>query len=159
MKLKSIVIAAVLSAAIGLLASASAAAPHGLSVNATRSAKVTLHVWDVFYFPKQAGSAGAVGRAELAIDRAFMKKYPNVIVSHEGVPGNDFFTDIRKFVASRQGPDIITNGGSSFSANQGLTKALYPMYKLITPQMKAELAGYLKGEGIGDEAHYSIPTL
>lgn len=140
-----------------------AAAGHGAAATSSKnvhaSGKLTLKIWDIFYFPKQAGAAGALGRAEKKIDTLYMKKYPQVTVKHVGVPGTDFFTDLRKFVASRQGPDVVTNGGGSFSANQGFIKALYPMYKLITPKMKQQIGPYLKGESIGDAAHYSIPNV
>jgi ABC-type glycerol-3-phosphate transport system substrate-binding protein len=122
------------------------------------AAKKVLKVWDVFYFPKQGGATGAFGKAEKLIDEAFMKKYPDVVVKHVGVPGNDFIVDLRKFVASRSGPDVVTDGGSSYPANAGFTKAMYPMYKLITKQQKRDLGPYLTGEGIGDEAHYSMPN-
>lgn len=152
-----VIVAVVALSAVGLGATA-AAAPESARVT-QQANEVTLKVWDIFYFPKQAGAAGATGRAYLAIDKAFMKKYPNVKVEHVGVPGTNFFTDLRKFVASRSGPDVVTNGGGSFPANAGFTKAMYPMYKLITPRMNRELGPYLKGESIGDEAHYSIPNV
>ncbi len=155
-----LVTAVVLVAGIGA-ASSPAASRHAAAKSAHQgaAAKVILKIWDIFYFPKQKGAAGAQGRAQLLIDQAFMKKYPNVTVQHVGVPGTDFFTDLRKYVASRSGPDIVTDGGSSFPANNGFSKAMYPMYKLLTKQQKAELGPYLAGEGIGDEAHYSMPNL
>src|SRR6202035_5732698 len=138
------VVAVGITAIAGLsVASIGSASPPKAHVAAQ---KLTLNVWDVFYFPKQSGAAGAQGKAELQIDQAFMKKYPNITVKHVGVPGTDFFTDIREFVASRSGPDIITDGGSSFAANAGWTKAIYPTYKLITPLMKKQLGPYLAGE-------------
>lgn len=123
------------------------------------AAHLVLKVWDIFYFPKQSGSVGARGKSELAIDQAFMKKYPNITVQHVGVPGTDFFTDINEFVAARSGPDVITDGGNTLPSNSGWTKAMYPMYKLVSPTLKQQLGGYLTGEAIGDPAHYSIPDL
>jgi ABC-type glycerol-3-phosphate transport system substrate-binding protein len=155
------VVSVSITAIAGLsVASIGSASPSKARVAAITHAatKLTLNIWDVFYFPKQSGAAGAQGKAEQQIDQAFMKKFPNITVKHVGVPGTDFFTDIREFVASRSGPDIITDGGSSFAANAGWTKAIYPTYKLITPLMKKQLGPYLAGEGIGDTAHYSIPV-
>jgi ABC-type glycerol-3-phosphate transport system substrate-binding protein len=120
--------------------------------------KVTLRVWDVQYFPQQSGSAGALGRALKLIDEAFMKKYPNVTVNHVGVPGAQFMTQMRTFVASRRGPDVVTMGGGTFPVNSGFAKAMRPMYDLLTKQQKIELSPYLEGEGIGDEGHYAVPV-
>jgi ABC-type glycerol-3-phosphate transport system substrate-binding protein len=140
--------------AMGTVASV-ASAPAGARAKAST---VTIKIWDVQYFPKQSGSAGALGKAMLQIDQAFMKKYPNIKVDHVGVPGSQFITQMRTFVASRKGPDVVTDGGGSFPQNSGFSKAMRPMYDLITPQQKRELAGYLAGEAIGDEAHYAIPV-
>src|SRR5262245_66264702 len=111
----------VLAIAAGLAVAAGTAAAIGAAAStapAHRSAEpVTLKVWDVFYFPKQKGAAGAAGKAELMIDQAFMKMYPNVTIEHVGVSGNEFSTDLRKFVASRSGPDVVTDGGGSFPQN------------------------------------------
>jgi raffinose/stachyose/melibiose transport system substrate-binding protein len=120
--------------------------------------KATVKVWDVQYFPRQSGSAGALGRAMELIDKAFMKKYPNVKVDHVGVPGSQFITSMRTFVASRKGPDVVTNGGGAFPVNSGFAKAMRPMYDLLTKQQKIELSPYLEDEGIGDEAHYAVPV-
>ena len=56
-----------------------------------------------------------------------MKKYPNVVVQHVGVPATSFLPDLRSFVAARSGPDVVADGGSSFPANNGFTKAMVPM--------------------------------
>jgi raffinose/stachyose/melibiose transport system substrate-binding protein len=127
---------------------------------ATKSSRstITIKVWDVQYFPEQSGSAGALGRAMKLIDRAFMKKYPNIKVNHIGVPGAQFMTQMRTFVASKSGPDVVTNGGGTFPVSSGFAKAMRPMYDLISKQQKKELGPYLTGEGIGDEAHYAIPV-
>lgn len=143
-----------LAAALSMVVAASAAT----SNSARQSKQITLKIWDVQYFPKQSGSAGALGRAMEQIDKAFMKKYPNVKVNHIGVPGAQFITQMRAFVASRSGPDVVTNGGGSFPVNSGFAKAMRPMYDLLTKQQKKELGTYLTGEGIGDEAHYAIPV-
>jgi ABC-type glycerol-3-phosphate transport system substrate-binding protein len=127
------------------------------ATGATKS-KVTLKVWDVQYFPNQTGSAGALGRAMKQIDQAFEKKYPNVKVDHIGVPGSQFITQMRTFVASHSGPDIVTDGGGTFPVSSGFSKAMRPLYDLITPQLKKQLGTYLTGEGIGDAAHYAIPV-
>ena len=108
---------------------------------------MTVKVWDVQYFPKQSGSAGALGKAMLQIDQAFMKKYPNIKVDHVGVPGSQFITQMRTFVASRKGPDVVTDGGGSFPVNSGFAKAMRPMYDLITPQQKKELGRVPGGRG------------
>ena len=144
-----------LATAIAMGTAASIAAPAAARAKAST---VTVKVWDVQYFPKQSGSAGALGKAMLQIDQAFMKKYPNIKVDHVGVPGAQFITQMRTFVASRKGPDVVTDGGGSFPQNSGFSKAMRPMYDLITPQQKKELAPYLAGEGIGDAAHYAIPV-
>lgn len=122
------------------------------------SKKVSIEVWDVQYFPKQSGSAGAFGKAEVKIDQAFEKKYPNIAVKHVGVPGSDFITDMREFVASKSGPDVVTNGGQTFPVTSGFAKAMRPMYDLITPTLKKQLGGYLVEESQGDPAHYAIPN-
>src|SRR2546421_8375098 len=133
----------VLAIAVGFIAVAGLAAGIGAAASTAPAKpaadKVTLKIWDIFYFPKQKGAAGAAGKAELLIDQAFMKQYPNVTIEHVGVPGTDFSTDLRKFVASRSAPDVVTDGGGSFPQNAGFSKAMYPMYKLITPQLRAEL--------------------
>jgi multiple sugar transport system substrate-binding protein len=125
---------------------------------AKKADTVTVKVWDVQYFPKQSGSAGALGRAMQQIDKAFMKKYPTIKVDHVGVPGAQFITQMRTFVASRKGPDVVTDGGGSFPQSSGFSKAMRPMYDLLTKQQKTELSPYLNDEGIGDEAHYAIPV-
>jgi ABC-type glycerol-3-phosphate transport system substrate-binding protein len=119
--------------------------------------KITISVWDVQYFPKQSGSVGALGKAELQIDNMFMKAYPNIVVKHVGVAGAQFFPSMQTYVASKKGPDIVTNGGGSFPQTSGFSKAMVPMYNLITKTMKKELGNQLAAEGIGDEPHYSIP--
>ena len=86
-----------------------------------------------------------VCKAMLQIDQAFMKKYPNIKVEHVGVPGSQFITQMRTFVASRKGPDVVTDGGGSFPVNSGFAKAMRPMYDLLTPQQKNELNPYLDG--------------
>jgi ABC-type glycerol-3-phosphate transport system substrate-binding protein len=129
----------------------------GQSATSTSKKKITINVWDVQYFPKQGGSAGALGKAELKIDQMFMKAYPNIIVKHVGVSGAQFFPSMQTFVAGRKGPDIVTNGGGSFPQTSGFSKAMVPMYNLITKTMKKELGNQLAAEGIGDEPHYSIP--
>jgi ABC-type glycerol-3-phosphate transport system substrate-binding protein len=125
---------------------------------ATKTDTVTVKVWDVQYFPKQSGSAGALGRAMQQIDNAFMKKYPSIKVDHVGVPGAQFITQMRTFVASRKGPDVVTDGGGSFPQSSGFSKAMRPMYDLLTKQQKTELSPYLEDEGIGDAPHYAIPV-
>jgi ABC-type glycerol-3-phosphate transport system substrate-binding protein len=125
---------------------------------AAQEKKVTLNIWDVQYFPKQPGSAGALGRALLASDKLFMKQNPNVIVKHVGVPGSQFITSMQTFVASRKGPDVVTNGGGSFPQVSGFSKAMVPMYNLITKQMRLDMGNQLLAEGIGDEPHYAIPV-
>lgn len=121
------------------------------------SKKITINVWDVQYFPKQSGSVGALGKAELQIDKLFMKAYPNIVVKHVGVGGEQFFPSMQTFVAGKKGPDIVTNGGGSFPQTSGFSKAMVPMYNLITKTMKKELGAQLAAEGIGDEPHYAIP--
>jgi raffinose/stachyose/melibiose transport system substrate-binding protein len=125
---------------------------------ASSQKKITLNVWDVQYFPKQPGSAGSLGRALLASDKLFMKQNPNVIVKHVGVPGSQFITSMQTFVASRKGPDVVTNGGGSFPQVSGFSKAMVPMYNLITKTMRREMGNQLAAEGIGDEPHYAIPV-
>ena len=97
----------VLAIAVGFIAVAGLAAGIGAAASTApakpSAGKVTLKIWDIFYFPKQKGAAGAAGKAELLIDQAFMKTYPSVTIEHVGVPGTDFSTDLRKFVASRTG--------------------------------------------------------
>jgi raffinose/stachyose/melibiose transport system substrate-binding protein len=148
--------------ALGAAIAATAFAPAAGATPARAAAKggeqVTLRVWDVQYFPKQSGSAGALGKAMLQIDKAFMRKYPGVKVNHVGVPGSQFITQMRTFVASRKGPDVVTNGGGAFPVNSGFAKAMRPMYDLLTKQQKLELSPYLQDEGIGDEGHYSVPV-
>lgn len=119
---------------------------------------VTVKVWDVQYFPNQSGSAGALGRAMQQIDKAFMKKYPNIKVDHVGVPGSQFITQMRTFVASRRGPDVVTNGGGSFPKSSGFSKAMRPMYDLLTKQQRSELAAYLGDGRVGDPEYYAIPV-
>ena len=143
--------------AAGVLIAPAAAQARPADAKAAK-ATVTIKVWDVQYFPKQSGSAGALGRAMQQIDKAFMKKYPNIKVNHVGVPGAQFITRMRTFVASRKGPDVVTNGGGSFPQSSGFSKAMRPMYDLLTKQQKNELSPYLEDEGIGDEPHYSVPV-
>ena len=119
--------------------------------------KVTISVWDVQYFPKQSGSAGALGKAELQIDQLFMKAYPNIKVNHIGVDGSQFFPSMQTFVAGKKGPDIVTDGGGSFPQTSGFSKAMVPMYSLITKDMKKQLGNQLAAEAIGDAPHYAIP--
>jgi len=153
---------AVVAVGLTALAMASTGAASPKSSQATHATKkITIEVWDVQYFPKEAGAAGAFGRADQQIDAAFEKKYPNIAVNHVGVPGSDFITDMREFVASRSGPDITTDGGETYPVSSGFYKAMYPMYKLINsnPTFKAQLGGYLTEESQGDAAHYAIPNL
>ena len=128
------------------------------ATTATSQKKITINVWDVQYFPKQPGSAGSLGRALLASDKLFMKENPNIIVKHVGVPGSQFITSMQTFVASRKGPDVVTNGGGSFPQVSGFSKAMVPMYNLITKKMRRDMGNQLAAEGIGDEPHYAIPV-
>jgi ABC-type glycerol-3-phosphate transport system substrate-binding protein len=54
---------------------------------------------------------------------------------------------------------VVTDGGQTFPQTSGFSKAMRPMYDLITPQLKKQLGGYLAEEGQGDPAHYAIPNL
>jgi ABC-type glycerol-3-phosphate transport system substrate-binding protein len=117
-----------------------------------------LSVWDLFYFPKQTGSVGAFAHAEALIDKAFMKKYPNVVVHHVGVPISAFLPGLRGFVAAHSGPDVVVDGGGTFAQTNGFSKGMYPMYRLLSPTQKKQLAPYLASEGNGDPYHYAMPS-
>lgn len=147
--------AAVVVAATTLVACSSSTAKKPATGGSAQ--KVTLTVWDVQYFPDQAGSAGDIGRALKQIDAMFEKAHPNVTVQHVGFAGDQFFTKLRSAIAAKSGVDVVTMGGGSFPVSSGYYKGLRPLYDLITAQQKKELNPILDQEAIGDEAHYAIP--
>ena len=122
-------------------------------------ATVTIKVWDVQYFPKQSGSAGALGRAMQQIDKAFMKKYPNIKVNHVGVPGAQFITsdaDVRRLA---QGPGRRhRTAAAPFRRAPGSPRPCARCTTSSRKQQKNELSPYLEDEAIGDEPHYAMPV-
>jgi raffinose/stachyose/melibiose transport system substrate-binding protein len=64
-------------------------------------AKTSIKVWDWF-----KGSQSGQGKFVEALDKAFMEKYPNIIVNHEGQSNKPYDIYQAAFIA-KEGPDVM----------------------------------------------------
>jgi ABC-type glycerol-3-phosphate transport system substrate-binding protein len=113
-----VLVVAVVAAAVAVT-SAGAAAP------------VTVTVWDWGSPPPSALGA---------LDKAYMKSHPGVVIKRIHQPFNSYFTLMRAAMAAHTGPDIYENYASPyvFDYYQGLL----PLTKLVTPADRKNLIGW-----------------
>jgi raffinose/stachyose/melibiose transport system substrate-binding protein len=87
-------------------AGASAAASPVTSVNPSTAGKITLTEWD-----QNTGTTG-IGLAQVELNNAFMKKYPNVKIVRNDQSFADLKTTLKLALSSNNPPDVV-------QANQG----------------------------------------